>query len=137
MKLVIIGFPENASDELFEDLTKFITNTTGFIPKVHVMTTEDLFSNPIEFMRVPSRVNIPSKLEQIVANLTNICGDPEDEITFRANFWPNILISKAITSPILEELSMAPRNKKDSAFLKRSKCEYLPQLAKSALITMM
>lgn len=134
MKLVLIGFPQETSDEVFKDLAGFIANNTGFIPKIVVMESHDLFVDPrSEEQKIKKNT---SKLEEIINNMKEICGDPEDVASFTANFWNAVLIRRIVEIPILEYLAMQPKGRNQMGFLKKHKCECLPELARAALTLM-
>lgn len=131
MKILIIGVNNQVSDAEVAEIASAIAQITGNVYPVHMLSEKDFTSKKVE-------KTVCSDFMRAVADVVTICGDPEEEEAFRGNFWVEVLRNQSIGKPILELLALGPKNRSEQAYIRSiHKCEYLPVIAKAALMKLM
>lgn len=131
MKILIIGVNNQVSDAEVAEIASAIAQITGNVYPVHMLSEKDFASKKVE-------KPVCSDFMRAVADVVTICGDPEEEEAFRGNFWVEVLRNQSIGRPVLELLALGPKSRSEQAYIRSiHKCEYLPVIAKAALMKLM
>lgn len=131
MKILIIGVNNQVSDAEVADITTAIAQITGNAYPVHMLSEKDF---------TPKKVEKPSFSDfmRAVTDIITICGNPEEEEAFRGNFWVEVLRNQTIDKSVLELLALGPKTRNEQTYIRNThKCEYLPIIAKAALMKLM